>query len=173
MSILPWNKNWIFALIVYVGILSSIFFSRSLNRLITEQLQLVVFVTGLVLTFIFTFVYGWFNKNKFLLSFLWIGVLIVMILIFLRLSTSERSHMFEYNILSVFIFNAFNHRITNSYMKSGIFTAITCLILGILDECIQIFAPYRYFDWNDILFNGLVIICTISFLILIIKIQRR
>ena len=46
-------------------------------------------------------------------------------------------------------------------------------IIGILDECIQIFLPERVFDPTDILFNGLAASIAIATIVLLRWVRKR
>jgi hypothetical protein len=88
---------------------------------------------------------------------IWFGFAAIYLMVFLRLGLAERSHLMEYSVLAIFIHMALlerEHTKKNS-MNPALLAFLITLIIGVLDECIQIFLPGRVFDPNDMLFNGL------------------
>ena len=69
----------------------------------------------------------------------------------------ERSHLFEYSVVAVFIYEALTER-----AKQGrrvpvppLLAIIGTSIIGTLDEGIQAILPNRVFEWVDVFFNFL------------------
>ncbi len=68
----------------------------------------------------------------------------------------ERSHLFEYSVVAVFIYEALTERVRQGRrVPVPLVTALATSLLGTLDEGIQQFLPSRVFDPVDILFNTL------------------
>ncbi|MDH3652056.1 MAG: VanZ family protein [Saprospiraceae bacterium] len=88
---------------------------------------------------------------------IWLGLSAVCIMLYARLGFAERSHLFEYSVLAIFIHKALNERklqgkkITNP----GLLAFLIAFGIGVLDESIQLFLPGRVFDPLDMLVNGL------------------
>ena len=93
------------------------------------------------------------------------GIAGVYLIVFARMGVpEERSHIIEYSIVAVFIFEALKERVKNgkkiAYLPL-VTIAITSL-LGFFDEIIQFFLPNRVFDWFDVLFNFLASILAVG-----------
>ncbi|NNF82539.1 MAG: VanZ family protein, partial [Flavobacteriaceae bacterium] len=93
----------------------------------------------------------------------WVGMAAVFLMLFLRLGMAERSHVFEYSILTMLINQALLERKQNGFkvMNPALLTFLIAFGIGLLDELIQLIIPYRVFDFYDIIFNGMVILTTI------------
>ena len=154
------RKLWVLAFMVFITIYATLFLGGQLidlmvDRRIIEQGTFYLFLL-LVLAFI---VSGWKSSGE--RSGLWIyaGMLAVcgMALFRMDITTSERSHLFEYGLFSILVYEALierqrNGEIVRNPVLISIFIAGT---IGLIDECIQIFVPYRVFDFADIGFNYL------------------
>ena len=85
-----------------------------------------------------------------------LGVTAAYLLVFLRMAgPEERSHMIEYGVVGVFIFEALAERASQGRRVPALplLAVLATAALGLLDECIQVFLPSRVFDPQDILFN--------------------
>lgn len=151
---------WISAFVVLIAIYATLFLGGQcidlmIERRIIEQSTFYLFLL-LVLAFI---VSGWKSSGKRLEHWIYAGVIAVygMALFRLDITTAERSHMFEYGLLSILIYEALMERKLNGVnVKIPVLTSIFAAgTIGLLDECIQYFISYRVFDIIDIGFNYL------------------
>lgn len=149
---------WTWALVVLFAIYASLFLGGQLidfmiRRRLLEQSTFYLF---LVLVFAFI-ISGWKSAGKRLEYWIYAGVIAVcgMALLRMDLTVAERSHMFEYGLLSILIYQALRERRSNGVrVKVPALTAILVSgTVGLLDECIQYVIPYRVFDVVDIGFN--------------------
>ena len=89
-----------------------------------------------------------------------LGVAAAYLLVFVRMTAvTERSHLIEYSVVAVFIYEALLER-ANQGRRVPVPALLALLIaslIGVLDEAIQAFAPNRVFDPVDILFNVVAI----------------
>jgi len=154
------RKLWISALVVLTAIYTSLFLGGQfidlmIERRIIEQSTFYLFIL-LILTYI---VSGWKSSGKRLEYWIYAGVITVygMALFRMDITNAERSHMFEYGLLSILIYEALIERNLNGEnVKIPVLTSIFGAgIIGLLDECIQYFISYRVFDIIDIGFNYL------------------
>ena len=154
------RKLWISALVVLIAIYATLFLGGQLldlmvERRIIEQSTFYLFLL-LILTFIIS---GWKRSGKRLENWIYAGVVAVygMALLRMDITTSERSHLFEYGLLSILIYEALIERKHNGVnVKIPVLTSILGAgTIGLLDECIQYFISYRVFDIVDIGFNYL------------------
>lgn len=84
-----------------------------------------------------------------------LGVAAVYLMVFARMGIPERSHLFEYGVVAVLIYEALTERASQGRRVPAptlLAIAATALV-GVLDEFIQAWLPTRVFDPRDILFN--------------------
>ena len=86
-----------------------------------------------------------------------LGIAAVYFMVFFRLTIPERSHLIEYSVLTVFIYEALVERKSHGRKMPipAILAVLAASLVGAIDEFIQLFLPTRVFDWTDILFNFL------------------
>lgn len=87
-----------------------------------------------------------------------LGVVAAYLLVFVRMTIStERSHLVEYGVVAIFIFEALTERARNGRRVPfpALLAVLATTLLGVLDEGIQAVLPSRVFDPRDILFNVL------------------
>lgn len=87
-----------------------------------------------------------------------LGIAAAYLMVFVRMASPiERSHVIEYSVLAVFIFEALTERASHGRrvpVPAVLAVALTALF-GLLDEGLQVFLPNRVFDVQDIGFNAL------------------
>ena len=86
------------------------------------------------------------------------GVVAAYLLVFVRMTIpTERSHLIEYGVVAVFIYEALTERASQGRRVPvpALLAVGATSLLGLFDECIQAFLPDRVFDPRDILFNFL------------------
>lgn len=144
------------ALFTYLIILSSLFVGNPLNKILPSQdLHAVLFLIGMVLVGLSCF-FHFKTLPTWRTRVVYFGLAAIALMFFLRLSLNERSHLIEYCVLTVFVFNAFEEKGMPS-IKRYTHTFFVCFILGVLDEFFQYFMPKRVMDVEDIVFNTLAI----------------
>jgi len=86
-----------------------------------------------------------------------LGIVVVSQMLLLRMTVPERSHLIEYAVVAVFVYEALTERARNGRrVPVPALLAITITTaVGTLDEGIQALLPSRVFDVQDILFNFL------------------
>ena len=85
-----------------------------------------------------------------------LGITVAYLLVFFRMASPvERSHLIEYGVVAVFIYAALTERASQGRRVPvpPLLAILATAVLGLLDECIQVFLPSRVFDPQDILFN--------------------
>ena len=104
-----------------------------------------------------------------------LGLSGVLVMFFLRLSLTERSHIIEYSVLTYCVYQALTIRYDQKWtpFQIGLSTFLVCTLLGFLDEGIQTLLPQRIGSWEDIVFDVGAVIFTISSLSFFGAIRRR
>ena len=85
-----------------------------------------------------------------------LGVTAAYLMVFFRMvSLEERTHLIEYGVVGVFIYEALAERASHGRRVPlpPLLAILATAALGLLDEGIQLFLPSRVFDPVDILFN--------------------
>ncbi len=153
------RKLWIIALIVVIAIFASIGLASRLAETLRDRgLISTGFWVGIGLVALTVLVHGLKTKPGKAEIFAWIGIAAIYLLVFLRMHVpEERSHLIEYSVLAVIIFEALLER-----RKQGAnikYPAVLAWFLtssvGVFDELVQLMIPFRVFDPIDIFFNTL------------------
>lgn len=92
-----------------------------------------------------------------------LGVTAAYLLVFVRMAIpTERSHLIEYGVVALFIFEALTERASHRRVPVPALLAIVATALvGALDEGIQALLPSRVFDPIDMVFNVLAAVMAI------------
>ena len=150
------KRLWLYVVMVIIAILSTLAFGRPLQEMLKDQnMQAVIFLTGMILTGTTMIVHGLKVQPDKIELTIWLGLTAVYLMLFLRLGLPERSHLIEYSVLAIFIHKALierRHPSKQVFVPALLALMITSII-GTLDEGIQLFLPTRVFDPVDIFFN--------------------
>ena len=92
-----------------------------------------------------------------------LGVAVVYFFMFFRMAIPERSHLIEYSVVAVFIYEALTERVRQGRRVPvpALLAILATSLVGALDEGIQVFLPSRVFDPVDILFNVLAAVMAV------------
>ena len=158
------RRYWLYAFIVWVAIFSTLMIGQPLQKfLMDQQMQAVIFVMGMGLIGLTIVMHGLKRISSPNEILIWLGMIAVYLMLFLRLGAPERSHLIEYSVLAVFIHKAITERQgQRQILRSAFIAFIITAFIGILDECIQLFLPNRVFDFNDLLFNLLAVLLAVG-----------
>lgn len=94
-----------------------------------------------------------------------LGVAAAYLMVFVRMSLpEERTHLIEYGVVAVFIYEALTERANQGRRGRAPFllAVLATSVLGVLDECIQATLPNRVFALQDILFNVLAAVMAVA-----------
>lgn len=167
---------WACALLVVAAIFSSLFYGRPLQEAIfDQQTQAVLFLAGLLLCGVAIVLYGLYFRIGRIELFVWLGLIAVYVMLIFRLGAPERSHLIEYSILSVFIHRALlerGHSKTREW-ASFLWAFVLTSVVGVLDECMQLFLPQRVFDPEDMVFNTLAALLALGSSMSIRLVRKR
>jgi VanZ family protein len=94
---------------------------------------------------------------------------------FLRMGLPRRSHLIEYSVLATFVHKALIERLNQGkyIVQPALHVLLIAFLIGVLDECIQIFLPNRVFDLYDILFNGIAVAIAIGSTLVLSWLRKR
>ena len=151
------KRLWIYALIVFVAILSNLALGRPLQEMLRDQnVQAVFFLAGMILTGATIIMHGLKVKPSKTEIAIWFGLAAVGIMFVFRLGAPERSHIMEYSVLAIFIHKAFIERFShkNQVLMPALLALVITVMIGTCDEGLQLYLPNRVFDPNDIIFNS-------------------
>ena len=156
---------WLVATLVLVVIFLTLFIGSPLLDLLSNQnIQGAIFLMGMILIAALIFYHGLKSTSLNKMTGVYIGLIAVYLMLFLRLGLPERTHLIEYSVLAIFIYQALNERIKNSKtsIKPALLAAVIACLIGVIDELIQLFIPERVFDFEDILFNCFAVVAAIG-----------
>jgi len=95
-----------------------------------------------------------------------LGIAAAYTLVFLRMngSVTERTHLMEYGVVGVFIYEALTERASQGRRVPvpALFAMLATTLAGSLDEGIQAILPSRVFDPMDMLFNLLAAVMAVT-----------
>jgi len=86
---------------------------------------------------------------------LWLGIVVAVVVVWthrLMGQPEEAVHFFEYGMLGVLLYRAFDARVPDPTVYLA--ATLTGLLVGTVDEFIQWLAPDRFWDLRDIVLNG-------------------
>jgi hypothetical protein len=151
------KRLWIYAFLVLVAIFSTLIFGGHLVEAMDEELQGALFFYTMLALAATVILHGLFTRPGMAEITVWLGLSAVFIMLYARLGFAERSHLFEYCVLAIFIHKALLERTNQGKIiaNPGLVAFLITLAIGTFDELIQIFLPDRVFDPLDILVNGL------------------
>ncbi len=153
------RRLWLWTLSVAVAIYSTLGLTGSLAEWLREHGFLdaaVFFLLGMFLvgaTIVTQGVRLRIGKAEIAVA---LGIVAAYLMVFTRMAIlEERSHLIEYGVLGVFIFEALAERARQGRRVPAppLLAAMITAVLGVVDEGIQWFLPNRVFDPQDILFN--------------------
>ncbi len=160
------KRLWIWVLVIVTAIYALIFIGRPLSAYLRDQgLLSFAFWVAIYLTLATVLWHGWKRGYGGREVGIWLGVAAVYLLLFLRMaSPEERSHLIEYSVLAVVIHEALRERARHDQKirRTAWIALLITILIGILDECIQLVVPGRVFDPVDMLFNTLAAILAIG-----------
>ena len=156
------RRLWLWTLAVVMAIYSTLGLARTLagalreHGLLGASFPLVSFLLAIFLVGATIVTHGLNTRPGGVEVAVALGVTAAYLLVFLRMaSLEERSHLIEYGVVGVFIYEALAERASQGRRVPALplLAVLATAALGLLDECIQAFLPSRVFDPIDILFN--------------------
>ena len=160
------RRLWIWTLAVVVAIYSTLALARTLaDALRGTGLDVGLFVIGCLLVLATVVTQGLKTRPSGAEIAVALGVVAAYYLVFVRMTIpTERSHLIEYGVVAVFIYEALKERASHGRRVPvpGLLAIVATSLIGVLDECIQELLPSRMFDRQDILFNVLAAVMAVA-----------
>jgi len=170
------KRLWFFTLTIVVAIYSTLGLARTLAGILRDNgLLEASFLLGMLLVGAAVVVQGLKIRPNRVEIGVALGIAAVYLLVFTRMATpEERTHLIEYSVLAIFIYEALLERVRNSRQvpAPALLAFLATLLIGLLDECIQAFLPNRVFDIRDICFNALAALMAITASLVLTRARR-
>jgi len=148
---------WICVLITILTIYSTLGLTGTLaNALKDSGIVVVTFILGMILIGATIATQGLKKKPGGAEVVFTLGIVAIYVMLFTRMVIPEdRTHLIEYGVVGIFIYEALKERVSNGIRVRfpALIAIIATTLVGAMDECIQLFLPNRVFDPQDILVN--------------------
>lgn len=172
------GRFWLYALLVLLAIFATIPFAKVLIDWVgdTPIIGVGMFLLGCFLVLATILSQGLRVRPGGLELAVGIGMAAAYLLVFVRMAIpTERSHLIEYSILAVFIYEALLERKSNEKRVPlpELLAIMLTLLVGVLDECIQLFVSDRVFDPVDMLFNTIAAVIAVGGSWILAKIRTQ
>ena len=158
------RRLWLGTFVVIAAIYATIGLAATLSGLLYNQaLSAVIFVAGMFSIGVSILTQGLQIRPGGLEIGVGLGIAVVYIFLFFRMSIPERSHLIEYSVVAVLMYEALVERRNRggSVPVPALVAVLATSLVGALDEFIQLFLPSRVFDPVDILFNFLAAVMAV------------
>lgn len=163
------RRLWLWTLAIVVAIYSTLGLASTLAETLRERgmnddLAAVGFLSGMFLIGMAILTQGLKVRPGGLEIAFALGIAAVYFMVLLRLAIPERSHLIEYSVVAIFIYEALLERASQGRRVPypPLLAILATSLIGVIDECIQLFLPSRVFDPADILFNFLAAVMAVS-----------
>lgn len=97
-----------------------------------------------------------------------------MVVVRMGISPAERTHLFEYGLVAVLIYQALTERARNGRRVPipAVLTVVATALLGWLDEGIQALLPNRVYDLRDVGVNALAGLMAVVAILALVRARR-
>ncbi len=152
------RRFWLWTLVVVAAIFSTLGLARTLAEKLDDNglLGVGLFILCCLLVLAAVVTQGLKVRPSGIETAVALGITAAYLLVFVRMAIpTERSHLIEYGVVSIFILEALNERASNGRQVPlpALLAILITSLVGVFDECIQAFLPSRVFDPRDIVFN--------------------
>ncbi len=151
------RRLWLWTLAVVVAIYSTLGLASTLAGVLSQGTSAVVLLACMALVGVTVLTQGLKTRPGGVEIGVGLGIAVAYFMVFFRLTIPERSHLIEYSVVAVFIYEALAERASHGRRVPvpALLAILATALVGAIDEFIQLFLPSRHFDWTDILFNFL------------------
>lgn len=170
------KRLWTYTLIVLLAIFSTLIIGRPLagmlrdSGLLSSGFWLAILLVGATIL-----VNGLKKKPGGFEIIVWLGIAAVYLLVLLRMAVpEERSHLIEYGVLAVFVYEALRERAKKRPLPvPSLLAILVTTLVGMFDEGIQVLLPNRVFDWFDMMFNAIAGLMAIGSCLALSWVRKR
>ena len=160
------RRLWLWTLAVVVAIYASIGFASSVAGVLRESglFEASLFLGAMLLVGATVVAQGLRARPGGVEVAVALGVAVVYLLVLMRVASPiERSHLIEYSVVAVFIYEALAERASHGRRvpSPALLAVLATALVGAVDECIQYFLPDRVFDPVDVVFNALAAVMAV------------
>jgi hypothetical protein len=159
------KRLWLWSFSVLVAIYLSLVLGQQLTGILFSQdIAAVIFSLSMLLVGATIMVNGLRKQPSITEVTVLLGIAAVYLMFFLRIGITERSHLFEYSVLALFIYEALKERVLQGRRVPipALTALLATILIGAIDEALQLFLPYRVFDPVDIMFNSIAALMAIG-----------
>ena len=170
------RRLWWWVLAVVGSIYLTLGLAGRLAGLLEDSgLDAILFALGMLLVGATVVVQGLSKRPSGIQIGVVLGVAAVYLMLFLRLTLAERTHLIEYGVVASFIYEALRERAEHGgrVRFPAMLTILVTGLIGTLDEVIQVLLPTRVFDPVDILFNVLAAAMAVLARLVVERAKRR
>ena len=157
------RRLWTWALVVVVTIYLTLGLTATLVGKVNGAVLAAAFFACLILVGVTIVTQGLRVRPGGMEMGVAVGIVVVYVLLGVRMAIPERSHLMEYGVLAVLVYEAISERVTNGrhVPLPAVCAFLATSLIGVIDECIQAVLPSRVFDWRDIVFNVLAALAAV------------
>ena len=169
------RRLWLMALAVVVAIYATLAITPKLVGQVNDGILAAAFLGCLILVGVAVLTQGLSIRPSGWEIGVAVGVAVVYLLLSVRMALPERSHLMEYGVLAVLVYEAISERVSQGRYVSypALSATLITSLIGVVDECIQIVIPNRVFDWRDIVFNVLAVLTAIVGMVVLRWVRAR
>lgn len=148
---------WVWPALAWLLIISTIFLDVPFQYRLQQGAAAAAFIATMLLTALAIV----FFRLASLQIWMTVAIASVVLMFVARLGMAERSHLIEFCVLTLLVMYAVFQQWPHwkRWQQAALAATIT-VIAGVADETLQLLAPKRIFDWNDIWFNSLAAVFT-------------
>lgn len=163
-------RLWQWTAVVLGGIYATLAFSSLLtNPLYNQTIAAIAFLSSMALIGVSVLFFAFKARPGGVEIGIGVGIAAVYLMVLTRATMPERSHLIEYSVLALLLYEALLERRRNgrSVRVPAILAVVGTAVAGVLDESAQILLPERVFDPEDIVFNAMAGVAAVSALALL------
>ncbi len=153
------RRLWLWCLVVLVAIFSTLWLAGTIAQWLDRWVIDNSFFACWLLLMIAIVASGLKSKPGHVEMWVILGTTAVYGMLFFRMviTPAERTHLFEYGLVGVFVYHALKERKKNDgrVPLPALMAILITALLGTIDESIQALIPNRIFDPIDIAFNAI------------------
>ena len=171
------RRLWLWALAVMLAIYSTLSIARDLADFL-QNLGILdeVFLFGMLIIGLAVAALALKTRPGGVEIGVGLGVAAAYMIALLRMGiAAERTHLMEYSVVAVLVYEALKERKSNggNVPQPALLAMLITVGLGWIDEGIQAFLPNRFYDNLDVIFNTLAAVMAISASVLLGWVRKR